>query len=632
MDRDDGSVNSAVGSAAELDGTDVLRHLPEITVLVVDHDLRYLGAGGAGGAGSEADGWEAAEVIGRTLHDVASPAEIAVLEGAYRSALAGEVSRVTLRGERRCDRLHEIEVVPVRDAAGTITSAMAIARDLSELVAHERAAADAEQRLRALVDSSGDMLALYDLDGFYLEVSSAARDLFGWEPSELVGTNAYDLFHPDDVERIAATHAEVLGAGQVGPIEYRFRCRDGSYRWVEAVGRSLHDPASGAPTAIQCSTRGISRRRVAEEALRASEARFRTAMLHAPVGMALVAMDGTFLEVNAALGAILGREPAELVGTPYQELLEGSTLDLDPGTIPSIDTLDEQATVIALGLRRGDGSEVEVDLHVAIVRSPGGTPLSAVVQVVDTTAARHAAAELRRANEELERFASIASHDLRSPLATTRGLLALLERQLPASEDTSARDLLQRAQRQLERLSETVDAVLELTRAGSEPLELSDVAAATLLAEVADSLGPLAERSGSRIELEADAVLTGDPRLLHSLLQNLVGNALRSTDGDRPVHVGVAAARDERTWTLHVTDDGDGFPAHLRDRVFEPFAHHDRPGQPPGHGLGLAICARIVARHGGTISIDHLEHGTRVRILVPTTLPTEAGHGPDAGR
>jgi PAS domain S-box-containing protein len=355
-------------------------------------------------------------------------------------------------------------------------------------------------------------------------------------------------------------------------------------------------------------------------------------MLHAPVGMALVAMDGTFLEVNTALGAILGCEPATLVGTRYQDLLGGGSLGLDPTDVPTIDPQEDGASVVAVPFQRADGSEVEVDLHVAIVRSPGGTPLNAIVQVVDTTAARRAAAELRRANEELERFASVASHDLRSPLATTRGLLELLEHQLPISGDTSERDLLRRAERQLERLSATVDAVLELARATSEPLEVRDLDAATVLAEVTDSLDPVAERTGSMIELEADAVLTGDPRLLHSLLQNLVGNALRSTDDDRAVRVGVAASRDEHIWTLQVTDDGDGFPEHLRDRVFEPFAHHDRPGQPPGHGLGLAICERIVARHGGTIAVDHLERGTRVRILVPTNVPTDTGHGPDTER
>src|SRR6056297_611601 len=617
MDLDDRSSPTDLDTATEhLNLATVLRHLPEVTVLLVDHDLRYLGAGGAG---LQASGWEPGELLGRTLHEVASPREVARLEAAYRSALAGEVSRVTLTGDRQPERPHEVEVVPVRDRGGTITSAMVIARDLSDLAAHDAAAARAEQRLRAMVDSSEDMLALYDLDGVYLEVSRAARSLFGWEPEELVGTSAYDLVHPDDRAAISATHAAVLETDRVGPIEYRLRCRDGSYRWVEVVGRCLRDPVSDGRTTVQCTTRDITRRRVAEEALRASEARFRTAMLHAPVGMALIAMDGTFLEVNEALGAILGRSPSTLVGTSYRPLLERTLVEGDRPRLRSLVPRGADPIVVGAAFRRDDGTEVEVDLHVAIAHSPAGTPLNAVVQVVDTTEVRRASAQLRRANQELQRFASVASHDLRSPVATARGLLELLGTRFPRPADTAARDIIERTQRQLGRLSGTIDALLELTDTGTGPLRSEDLSAATLLTEVTDDLGPITERDGCTIDLVADATLTGDPRLLHSLLQNLVSNALRATDVDRPVRVQVTAGRDERSWRLAVTDDGDGFPAHLRDRLFEPFAHADRAGQEPGHGLGLAICARIVERHGGSIEVDHLDPGTRIRVQVPLT-------------
>lgn len=606
----------AAGSGVELRQVDLpagLAHLPGVAVPVIDHDLRYLGAGGAG---LEASGWDPTELVGRRLAEVVPEDEAARLEGPYRAALAGEVVRFTIRGVRRPDRVHQTEVIPIRDRSGSVTSAMVIARDLTDLVAHEEAAAHAEQRLRALVDSSGDMLALYDVDGVYLEVSRAARTLFGWEPSELVGTSSYDYFHAEDLALISSTHAEVLQTEQVGAIEYRLRCKDGTYRWVEVIGRNLHDPETGQLTTIQCTTRDISRRKAAEAALRASEERFHTAMDHAPIGPLLVDMDGTLVAVNDEFAALVGVDRDTLVGTSYHDLLARGAVELPPQPVGPVGQGQDAPTVLKVRFRRDDGVELHLDLHIAVVRGPDGAPASAIVQVVDTTAARQAVAELQRANGELQRFASVASHDLRSPVATARGLLELLDSRIPLPEDSPARDIAQRAGLQLARLGDTIDALLELTRAGTEPLRVRDIPATALLEEVTDALDSLADLAGSTVHLDADATLTGDPRLLRSLLQNLASNALRSTDQGRPVHVLVSASRDADGWALAVTDDGDGIPEDLRDRLFEPFAHADRQGQLPGHGLGMAICRRIVERHGGSIEVDHLDPGTRIRVSV----------------
>jgi PAS domain S-box-containing protein len=592
----------------------LLSHLNDVAVLVVDRELRYIGAGGAG---LGAAGWDPTELLGHTVHELVPAAEATLLAERYLRALDGEVVRFQHRGERSPDRLHDVEIVPLRGGDGAIGSVLVISHDVTAPLAAATELSEQEQRLRALAGSSADMLALYDLDGIYLEVSPAATTLFGWAPEELVGTSSYDYFHPDDLALVSETHAEVLATDQVGPIEYRLRCKDGSYRWVEVVGRNLRHPHTGELTAIQCTTRDTQRRRQAEEALRASEARLRTAMLHAPIGNALVAMDGTFLAVNDVFGAIVGADPEALVGTSYVSLLEQGDIELPSPPLGSVAPDAHAPTVAEARFRRPDGTEVDLDLHVALVRGPAGEAVNAIVQVVDTTASRRATAELQRANEELQRFASVASHDLRSPLGTAHGLLELLGTRIPLSDQEAVRDVVQRAQRQLERLGDTVDALLELTRAGTEPLRVREVPVATLLADVTDALRPLIDRAGSTIELVSDATLTGDPRLLHSLVQNLVSNALRSTDVDRPVHVRVTATRAAPAWSLAVVDDGDGFPAGLRDRVFELFAHEERSGQQPGHGLGLAICSRIVERHGGTIEVDHLDPGTRVRVVVP---------------
>jgi PAS domain S-box-containing protein len=470
----------------------LLSHLPDVAVLVIDHDLRFIGVGGPG---LSQVGWEPDELLGRTLDEVVPPDEAATLGPHYRAALAGQTVSFEHRGVRALDHVHQVDIAPIQAPGGGVEAIMVIARDVTDhrRQAHELAAS--QQQIRALIEASPDMLAVYDLEGRYVSVSPAAEQLFGWRPEELVGTSSYDYFHPDDIALIRSTHDEVLDAPDTGVATYRLRCKDGSYRWVEVIGRQLLDAQTGQAHAIQCTTRDISRRHEMEEALR---------------------------ELNE---------------------------------------------------------------------------------------------ELARSNAELERFAAVASHDLRSPLATALGLLDLLARQLPDATDPLITDVLDRSRRQLWRLTDTVDGLLELARIGTTALEPQQLTAAELVAEVLETIGPELAAADVTVALHADTSLVGDRRQLRIAVQNLLSNATRATSDARRVHVGVRARRTEQGWALEVEDDGDGIPEELRARLFEPAgsARPDGDGRRGGAGLGfgLATCRRIAQRHGGSLEVEHLPHGTR---------------------
>lgn len=620
--QEPGQPPQAAASLSDL-VTPLLTHLTDVAVLVVDRELRYVGAGGAG---LQAAGWETAELLGRTVHELVPSEEAAVLADRYQRALDGEVVQFAHRGERSPDRLHDVEIVPIRGADGTIGSALIVSRDITEPVAAATTLAERDERLQALTGSSGDMLALYDLDGVYLEVSAAATTLFGWASDELVGTSSYDYFHPDDLALISETHADVLETDQVGPIEYRLRCKDGSYRWVEVIGRNLHDPDTGELTSIQCTTRDIQRRHEAEAALRDSEARFRTAMASAPIGQSLLGIDGTIQEVNTALCDMLGTDRDALLGQPARTLLEPLDHDRYLAAFGRLLAGMPRATLRAGQLRGAQAAATTADLHLAMVRDPSGAPLHVLLQVVDLSELHEAQedlnrlnAQLQRKNGELQRFAAAASHDLRAPLGNAIGLLELLEQSDGRGDEAAARDLVDRVRRQLARMLDTVDGLLALSDVGVDPLNITEMAVAELLAEVDEDLAGLPERQRSIVILTEDAAVTGDRRLLRSLLQNLLANALRSSEEARAIHVEVSARRDATTWTLEVTDDGDGIEVALRDKLFEPFARRQGLGQPHGHGLGLPTCLRIVERHGGQLRVEHLDPGTRFTVVVPHT-------------
>ena len=599
----------------------LLTHLKDVAVLVVSRDLRYVGAGGAG---LEKAGWDPVELLGRRVDEVVPPGEATTLATLYQRALDGEVARVQHRGVRGPERIHDVEVVPIRDATGAVEAALVVAHDITAPLAAATALSNSEQRLRALAAASADMLALYDLDGRYLEVSPAARTLFGWEPEQLVGASSYDYFHADDLTAISAAHGTVLDADEVGPITYRLRCADGSYRWVEVLGRAIRDPHTGAVTQIQCTTRDVHERYQAALVRDASEARLRTTLDHAPIGMALVGLDGRAIEVNDALCTILRRPREDLLGASIAEVTHPDDLDADLALLGEVLTGERSHYALTKRYLHPDGTPVPCELHVVCLRDEEDDPTALIAQVVDVSQRVAAEAELqaanaalRRSNGELERFAAVASHDLRGPLHTTRSLLELLGTRVELPQGSLEAEVFSRACAQLERLAGTVEGLLDLALLGHRPLGSTTVALSTVLDQVLDALELDEDCPPGEVRLIADAQLTGDPRLLHVLVQNLVANALRSAEDLRSVTVEVSGHRDATGWQLRVADDGDGVPLTLRDHLFRPFRAGHARAVAPGHGLGLATCERIVHRHGGTIGVEHLPGGTAFLVSVP---------------
>ncbi|MFA9430719.1 PAS domain S-box protein [Egicoccus sp. AB-alg2] len=596
----------------------LLARLPDVAVLAYDRDLRFTAAGGPG---LEAQGWDPAELLGRRLEELVSPNdELAVR---YRAALAGETQSFHYHGVRRPERTNAVDIVPLRGAGGEVIGGLVVARDVTDELERMAALTRSEQRLRQLTETAGDMLALYDLDGIYLEVSPASEELFGWRPEQLVGTPSYDLFHPDDVAAIRAVHDAVLAGPRGGTATYRLRCADGSYRWVEVRGRTVPDPQTGEPAAIQCTTRDISDRREAEDRLQESEARFRAALANAPIGMALVGLDGRFLEVNDALCRIVGRGTEELLATDFQSITHPDDLEADLSLLEEVIAGRRLDYEMEKRYLRGDGTYVPCELHVAVIRSPDGRPTHVIGQVVDISERkavesqlRDLNAELLRSNGELERFAVVTSHDLRSPLATLRGLLSHLLESGADLDDDSVRQLLDAADGLTAKMAASVDGLLSLARVERGPLELQTVDLASLVQETTVALEPEIRGAEADIRVHDLPQVEGDPRLLGLLLQNLLANALRMRHPDRPLVIDLTAARNATSWQISVSDTGQGFGPGEREALFEPFV---RGGNGGAIGIGLATCRRIVERHGGSFSAEGDGEGARFVFTLPAT-------------
>ena len=231
-------------------------------------------------------------------------------------------------------------------------------------------------------------------------------------------------------------------------------------------------------------------------------------------------------------------------------------------------------------------------------------------------ALRATASDLARSNEELENFAAVVSHDLQAPLVTNAGLLAVLIEDHGPSMTADALDLVDRAKRNLESMRRLITGLLAWSQAGLAQLELTTVDLSAVMREVTEACGAAIERSSAQVSVGPLPVVRGDPAQLAELFQNLLTNALKFHHAGAVPHIDVSASEDVSGVVVTVADDGIGIAPERRAEVFAMFSRIGTDH--PGRGIGLAVCQRIVERHGGRIWMDGREGGgTVVRVCLP---------------
>jgi hypothetical protein len=213
------------------------------------------------------------------------------------------------------------------------------------------------------------------------------------------------------------------------------------------------------------------------------------------------------------------------------------------------------------------------------------------------------AKDLARSNTELQQFAYVASHDLQEPLRMVASFTQLLAKRYSDQLDDDARDFINYAVDGARRMQTLISDLLNYSRVGTQgkPLEHTDSEA--LLARVLESLQYAIEESRAVVSHDPLPVVLADPQQLGQLFQNLISNAIKF-HGEEPPRVLISAERTGDEWKIAVRDNGIGISPEHGERIFVIFQRLHTKTEYPGTGIGLAICKKIVERHGGRIWIE----------------------------
>lgn len=227
------------------------------------------------------------------------------------------------------------------------------------------------------------------------------------------------------------------------------------------------------------------------------------------------------------------------------------------------------------------------------------------------------AEELRRSNKDLEQFAFVASHDLQEPLRKVISYCQLLQRRYGGKLDAQADQFIEIIVKGGTRMSDLIRDLLAYARVGTQTAPAQAVDCAAIFRETAALLQETIRASGAKVTAERLPVVKADPTQVGQLFQNLVGNAVKFR-GDKPPEVRVKARRQGSFWRISVQDNGIGIDPRFQDRIFDMFQRLHGKEKYPGTGIGLAICKRIVERHGGRIWVDSVPgQGTTFNFTLP---------------
>lgn len=583
---------------------------------------------------------------------------------ARTQALQQDESSVTLALEYRMRHraggwrwLYSYETIFQRDAAGSAWQVLGVAQDITERKQAETSLQASEAALRVLYDiTSAPGLSFaqrleqmfdfgqqqFQLDyGFFAQiVGDEYRVLQVRTPDGSVqaGTvfdlrQAYCLATVNAAEPIAIEHASqsqwcqhpgYAGFGMESYLGMRIEVAAATYG---VLCFCSHQPASQPFSLMdqqilklmcQWIGREIEQQQVTM-ALQESETRFRSAFEDAAVGMALVAPTGQWLRVNQSLCDIVGYAAAELLASDFQAITHPADLDLDLMYVQQLLAGERRTYQMEKRYIHKQGHLIWVLLSVSLVRDAQQQPLYFISQIEDVSDLKQADqqlqqlnTQLQKSNKELESFAFIASHDLKEPLRTVRNFSTLLQLTCGDSLSESGIDYLRRIEQATQRMQTLIDDLLQLSRVATKAAPFTTVDLNQVLAQVVANLQEQIARTGGTIHAERLPLIQADPGQMTQLWQNLVSNALKFHRDTPPIvriypqpdpgHPGDLSRGPTHGIQLWIEDNGIGFDPKYCDRIFGAFERLHGRHEYDGTGMGLAICKKIVERHGGTIT------------------------------
>jgi PAS domain S-box-containing protein len=474
------------------------------------------------------------------------------------------------------------------------------------------------QQITAALSHAIEGISRLDAQGRYQIVNQAYARMVGYQPEEMIGMLWYPTVHPEDLDRLIAAYQEMLSSGKV-EVAARGVRRDGSIFFKQLTMVAIYD-AQQQLAGHYCFMKDVSERaqleaarEAAVEELRQSEQKFRAIFDSMFQFIGLLTPEGIVVEINQTALDVIAADRADVIGQPFW---------LTPWWT---DSPVAQQAQLREGIKRAAAGEiirfesehlwakdqkVFVDFSLKPFLDESGKVIMLIPEGRDITELKLAEAELKsqqqdltRSNSELQQFAYVASHDLQEPLRMITSYLELLKRRYVGQLDPKADQFIDFAVDGALRLQTLINDLLTYSRVGTTGKPLEKVDCDEVVQNSLRNLQVAITESQAIITHDPLPIVSGDPVQLTQLFQNLMSNAIKFRQQEIPqLHIGCELQNDQ--WLFSVRDNGIGIEPQYMERIFLIFQRLHSRAEYAGTGIGLAVCKRIIERHGGQLWVE----------------------------
>ncbi|WP_161605564.1 PAS domain-containing sensor histidine kinase [Natronorubrum sulfidifaciens] len=535
-------------------------------------------------------------------------ANVVPLERTLRTA-AGDTVRCDLRLTRlRADGRTAEFVGIVRPVEQSEPSAVP---DQPKSTAVESTAMALETTVSEILGRVSDAFYALDESWRFTHVNERAEELLGHSSDDLVGERIWEVFPGGKRSELADRYQEAMATQESISWE----------RYSQSLELWMEIQVYPSETGLSVYFRDITARKRRERQLERYERIIETI----DDGIYVLDEDDRFVAVNDAYTELTGYDRDELLGAPASLISSEPALE----QTKQLATDDNEPSTLETTLETKDGTPVPIEATVTTISTAEHTAPDAAVGtssdtprdgertradaadgsnkwagiVRDVTEREAYQRELEASNERLEQFAYAASHDLQEPLRMVSSYLRLLERRYDDALDDDGLEFLEYAVDGAERMSAMIDGLLEYSRVETRAGELEPVDLEAVFEDAREDLALRIDEQEADVTVSSLPCVRGDGNQLRQVFQNLLSNAFEYS-GDEPPRVHVSAEQSGSEWIVSVRDEGIGIDPDETTRIFEVFQRLHTHDEHPGTGIGLALCRRIVERHGGDIWVE----------------------------
>lgn len=592
-------------------------------------------------------GWTEADAVGqpydavlRLVNDDTNEAVAFSLETLMNNGyIVDRANHASLLDRNDAKKPVDARGTPIRDQDGKAIGVVFVFRDISDLRETQRIREESAQRLRDVIDGLAAFVGMMTPDGILIEANRRALEAAQLQPEDVLGKPFEETFwwsYDPQVQVELRSAINRAATGESVRYDVQVRVANDQFIIIDFVLSPIFDQ-DGCVTHIVPSGIDITQRKRAEVEMTSltnmiehQRQRLRNIVANVPgvVWEAWGDPDSATQNIDFVsdyVELMLGYRVDDWLSTPNFWLSIVHPDDRERAAAESKAIYDGGKTGVSqFRWVTKDGRDIPVEAHSTVICDDNGRPVGMRGVTMDIRERmrnqeelENYARELARSNAELEQFAYVASHDLQEPLRMVSSYLQLIEQRYSEQLDENAHVFINYAVDGASRMKNLINDLLAYSRVGTRGKPFARTNCQNVLDQVLHNLQATIRETGAVITHDPMPEIIADEAQLLQLFQNLIGNALKFR-GEHAPEVHVSADRKGREWYFGVRDNGIGIDPAYSERIFLVFQRLYAPDEYEGTGIGLAICKKVVERHGGRIWVESTPgQGTTFHFTIP---------------